>query len=335
MAALNSLTSKLNQLQKSKMSPEPKKSLWRTNEPEFPRTSFADKFASIFATASPTAVPTYAPTYAPTRAATTIPPTPEQFNYQPTLSYRNSFGRTVPPKTTTTRPTPQTIIITQPPIDVDSLKIEMSDFAAEAARAHAKAVGENISAEQEKLQKEVDRVLELVQAYMAQSEDERKSLENELDRMKEYTQLFSVRLEEISSDVDQVESLKKSAIKEEHQYNQLSKIAQNLRNEIFNLEDSFKTTVEDTKDKVNSVEEEVVNNRMKVEKAVYANKNNQFRINQAENKIKQLPEISEKTEKEKFRNFHIETINKASQAFFGLPRLFHVDKCEFQPQYQW
>ena len=86
---------------------------------------------------------------------------------------------------------------------------------------------------------------------MAQSEDERKSLENELDRMKEYTQLFSVRLEEISSDVDQVESLKKSAIKEEHQYNQLSKIAQNLRNEIFNLEDSFKTTVEDTKDKVN------------------------------------------------------------------------------------
>jgi len=90
---------------------------------------------------------------------------------------------------------------------------------------------------------------------------------------------------------------KKSAIKEEHQYNQLSKIAQNLRNEIFNLEDSFKTTVEDTKDKVNSVEEEVVNNRMKVEKAVYANKNNQFRINQAENKIKQLPEISEKTEK--------------------------------------
>merc|ERR1712227_661269 len=36
---------------------------------------------------------------------------------------------------------------------------------------------------------------------------------------------------------------------------------------------------------VNSVEEEVVNNRMKVEKAVYANK------------IKQLPEINEKTEK--------------------------------------
>ena len=163
MAALNSLTSKLNQLQKSKMSPEPKKSLWRTNEPEFPRTSFADKFASIFATASPTAAPTYVPTYAPTHAATTTPPTPEQFNYQPSLSYRNSFGRTVPPKTTTTTPTPQTIIITQPPIDVDSLKIEMSDFAAEAARAHAKAVGENISAEQEKLQKEVDRVLELVQ----------------------------------------------------------------------------------------------------------------------------------------------------------------------------
>lgn len=132
---------------------------------------------------------------------------------------------------------------------------------------------------------------------MAQSEDERKSLENELGRMKEYTQLFSVRLEEISSDVDQVESLKKSAIKEEHQYNQLSKIAQNLRNEIFNLEDSFKSTVENTQDKVNSVEEEVVNNRMKVEKAVYANKNNQFRINQAETKIKQLPAISEKTEK--------------------------------------
>ena len=83
---------------------------------------------------------------------------------------------------------------------------------------------------------------------------------------------------------------------------------------------------------MNSVEEEVVNNRMKVEKAVYANKNNQFRINQAENKIKQLPEINEKTEKEKFQNswntkyfdFHTETINKASKTFFGLPRLFHV-----------
>ena len=85
---------------------------------------------------------------------------------------------------------------------------------------------------------------------MSQSEDERRSLENELDRMKEYNNLFSVRLEEISSGVDQVESLKKSAIKEEHQYNQLSKIAQNLRNEIYNLEDNFKTTVEDTKDKV-------------------------------------------------------------------------------------
>ena len=77
------------------------------------------------------------------------------------------------------------------------------------------------------------------------------------------------------------------------------------------------------------MEEEVVNNRMKVEKAVYANKNNQFRINQAENKIKQLPELSEKTEKEKFQNFHTESfqpkqyINKVKR-FFGLPRLFHV-----------
>jgi hypothetical protein len=175
MAALNSLTSKLNHLQKSKISPEPKKSLWRTNEPQFPRQSFADKFASIFATESepvPTyAPPTYAPatyappaavyaqpTYAPTYASPTYAPTTQQV-----YNLRNSFGRSVPPKTTTTKPTPQTIIITQPPIDVDSLKIEMSDFAAEAARAHAKAVGENISAEQAKLQKEVDGVLELVQ----------------------------------------------------------------------------------------------------------------------------------------------------------------------------
>ena len=40
---------------------------------------------------------------------------------------------------------------------------------------------------------------------------------------------------------------------------------------------------------------------MKVEKAQYANKNNAFRINQAENKLKQIPEINEKTEQEKFK----------------------------------
>ena len=49
------------------------------------------------------------------------------------------------------------------------------------------------------------------------------------------------------------------------------------------------------------MEEGVINNRMKVEKAQYANKNNAFRINQAENKIKQIPEINEKTEQGKFK----------------------------------
>ena len=50
------------------------------------------------------------------------------------------------------------------------------------------------------------------------------------------------------------------------------------------------------------MEEEVVNNRMKVEKAQYANKNNAFRINQAETKIKQIPLINEQTEKENSKN---------------------------------
>ena len=49
---------------------------------------------------------------------------------------------------------------------MDALKNEMSDFAAEAARAHANAVSEKITSEQEQIQKEVDNVLELVQGIV-------------------------------------------------------------------------------------------------------------------------------------------------------------------------
>ena len=42
----------------------------------------------------------------------------------------------------------------------------MSDFAAEAARAHAKAVSEEIGTQQNALKEEVDNVLQLVQGIM-------------------------------------------------------------------------------------------------------------------------------------------------------------------------
>ena len=64
------------------------------------------------------------------------------------------------------------------------------------------------------------------------------------------------------------------------------------------------------------MEEEVVNNRMKVEKAQYANKNNAFRINQAETKIKQIPLINEQTEKENSKKCIENSLKKVKKAVF-------------------
>ena len=85
---------------------------------------------------------------------------------------------------------------------------------------------------------------------MAQSKEDRKSVDGELDRLKDYSDYFSSRIDEISTNVNEVHNLKKSAAQEQKQYNQLNAIAQNLREEIFNLEDQVKTTVDETEEKV-------------------------------------------------------------------------------------
>ena len=222
MAALNSLTAKLNQLQKMKnsnqaaLSQANSQSLWRTETPRTRQPFAMNEFDPIIATVAPTVG-----------------------------NIRTSAGR-VPPV-----PTPISVVsVQEPAIDIEELKNEMSDFAAEAARAHAKAVSDKMSSEQAQIQKEVDNVLELVQAYMTQSKQERQFMENELNRLKDFSNFFSTRIEEISSDVDQVENLKKSAMQEEQHYNQLQSIAAELRNEIFSIEDGLKSNAKLTEEKV-------------------------------------------------------------------------------------
>ena len=86
---------------------------------------------------------------------------------------------------------------------------------------------------------------------MDQTREEKKSLNSELDRLKDYSDYFSSRIDEISTNVNEVQNLKKSAAQEEQHYNQLNAIAQNLREEIFDLEDQVKNTVDETEEKVN------------------------------------------------------------------------------------
>ena len=86
---------------------------------------------------------------------------------------------------------------------------------------------------------------------MDQTREEKKSLNSELDRLKDYSDYFSSRIDEISTNVNEVQNLKKSAAQEEKHYNQLNAIAQNLREEIFDLEDQVKNTVDETEEKVN------------------------------------------------------------------------------------
>ena len=76
---------------------------------------------------------------------------------------------------------------------------------------------------------EVERVLELVQAFISQSEAERATLTSELDRLRKYTNYFSDRIDEISSEVNEVEDLKKLSELEQEQFSSLTKIAENLR----------------------------------------------------------------------------------------------------------
>ena len=230
IAALNALTSKLNQLSANKKlrtyNSQTTHSIWRTDPPLKERTtSFASKIVE---------------------------------DTQPVYNsiYANDMTQQVPMRTqTTTRPvtvppTPQTIYITQPPVDVDGIKEDMTDLKNDAQLA--KVTSEKIQLEQEKLQGDVDRVLALVQAFMDQTKEERKSLDNELERLKDYSDYFSSRIDEISTNVNEVESLKKSAAQEQKQYNQLNAIAQNLRQEIFSLEDQVKMTVDETEEKVST-----------------------------------------------------------------------------------
>ena len=137
IAALNALTSKLNQLSASKQrtfNSQSTQSIWRTDPPLRERTtSFASKI-----------VEDSEPVY--------------------NAVYNQQFTQHLPVRTTaapTTAPTPQTIYITQPPIDVDGIKNDISELENDAQMA--KITSEKIQIEQEKIQGDVDRVLALVQ----------------------------------------------------------------------------------------------------------------------------------------------------------------------------
>ena len=137
IAALNALTSKLNQLSASKQrtfNSQSTQSIWRTDPPLRERTtSFASKI-----------VEDSEPVY--------------------NAVYNQQFTQHLPVRTTTTpttAPTPQTIYITAPPIDVDGIKNDISELENDAQMA--KITSEKIQIEQEKIQGDVDRVLALVQ----------------------------------------------------------------------------------------------------------------------------------------------------------------------------
>ena len=61
---------------------------------------------------------------------------------------------------------------------------------------------------------------------------------------------------------------------------------------------------------MNTVEAEVVNNKLKVDKVVYANQNNKYRIDQAEKKLKTISDIEQKAEQERLINSKIKNIGK-------------------------
>ena len=55
---------------------------------------------------------------------------------------------------------------------------------------------------------------------------------------------------------------------------------------------------------MNTVEAELINNKLKVEKVVYANQNNKYRLDQAESKLTKMDDIENKAQKEQFRMNH-------------------------------
>jgi len=111
-----------------------------------------------------------------------------------------------------------------------------------------------INFSQDQMQDEVDRVLELVQAFISQSEAERATLTSEVDRLRKYTTYFSDRIDQISTEVDEVEGLKKMSEMEQEQFSSLTKIAENLRYKINNIQNHFGTEVDKTAKKVGEVE---------------------------------------------------------------------------------
>jgi len=88
-----------------------------------------------------------------------------------------------------------------------------------------------------------------------------------------------------------VEDLKKLSELEQEQFSSLTKIAENLRFKINNIQNEFGTEVEKTAQKVNDVEGIVVQTQMKVEKTEFDNLQNERRIDNAEKRINDVEAV--------------------------------------------
>lgn len=180
---------------------------------------------------------------------------------------------------------------TSNPIDIEALKREVAEFAQLAAEQSAQAVESKVKLSQDQMKDEVESVLALVQTFISQSEAERATLSSELERLQKYTSYFSNRIEEIDEEIDEVEGLKKLSQMEQQQFSSLTKIAENLRYKINNIQNSFQTKEEQTVKKITDVEGKVVETQLKVEKTEYENLQNERRIEQAEKRINDVEAV--------------------------------------------
>jgi hypothetical protein len=111
---------------------------------------------------------------------------------------------------------------------------------------------------------EIERILELVKSFISNSEASRENLSGELERLRKHTTYFSDRIDKISTEVEEVEGLKKLSQMEQEQFISLTKVAENLRYKINNIQDNFHNESQMTSKKVEHVEEIVLNTQHKV-----------------------------------------------------------------------
>lgn len=182
-------------------------------------------------------------------------------------------------------------IATREPIDIEKMKMEIAEFAQLASEQSAQTIESKFKLSQEQMKEEVERVLELVQAFISQSEAERDTLSSELERLRTYTSYFSDRIDQISTEVHEVEGLKKMSEMEQEQFVSLTKIAENLRYKINNIQNHFGSEVEKAAKNVSVMEGKVVETQMKVEKTEFDNLQNERRIENAEKRINDVEAV--------------------------------------------